>query len=141
MPTPPTQDPIAALNDVLNEVFEVVQDVKQAHRKVPQNHELHAQLEALLGDLGRWVQRLIEEDSVLGAPALGSVPSAAGRSPRNFWPTDAPDDEVRRVVGEHLSRLADHVAAALADQRDDGARAVLREVQDEVHDRMTMLRT
>jgi hypothetical protein len=39
------------------------------------------------------------------------------------------DEEVRRIVGEHLDRLGQHLAAALAEQQDDKVRAALAEVE------------
>ena len=122
-------DPITALNDVLSEVIDVVQDVKQAHRKVSETHSLHAELDHLFADLGTWAQLLLEEDTRLGVSALGLMPSAAGRKPENRWPGEPSDDDVRRVVGEHLERLEEEVAAARAAQDDDRTRAALADVE------------
>ena len=126
---PPPHDPNAALNQVLSEVIDVVQDVKQAHRKVPGTHALHAELDQLFRDLGAWAQLLVARDEALGVSPLASMTSVAGRKPTNLWPGAASDDEVRRIVGEHLDRLEQHVAAALADQEDDGSRAALADVE------------
>ncbi len=37
--------------------------------------------------------------------------------------------EVRRIVGEHLDRLGQHLATALAGQHDDTVRTALGEVE------------
>ena len=127
-PTPP-HDPTAALNQVLSEVIDVVQDVKQAHRKVPETHSLHAVLDQLFSDLGTWARLLIDHDQALGVSPLASMPSVAGRKPPNLWPGAASDEEVRRILGEHLDRLGQHVTAALAEQEDDSARAALARME------------
>jgi len=126
--TPP-HDPIAALNQVLSEVLDVVQDVKQAHRKVPETHALHAVLDQLFQDLGTWAGLLIEQDEVLGVSPLASMSSAAGRTPPNLWPGAASDDEVRGVVGDHLERLAQQVATAVAEQEGESSRRALADVE------------
>ncbi len=129
---PPGDDAIAALNQVLSEVLDFVQEVKQAHRKIPENHHLHAQLDRLFDDLRSWAHLLVEEDEQLGVSPLASMPSVAGRTPPNLWPRAATDDEVRRAVVDHLNRLAEHLSVALAKQDDAGPRAVLAGVQQEV---------
>jgi len=125
-------DPTAALNQVLSEVIDVVQDVKQAHRKVPGTHALHAVLDQLSGDLRTWAQLLAEQDDALGVSPLASMPTVAGRKPPNLWQGPASDEDVRRVIGEHLDRLGQHVEAALAEQDDVGSRAALAAVQEGV---------
>jgi hypothetical protein len=122
-------DPIAALNQVLSEVIDMVLDVKQANRKVPTSHPLYAELDLLFDDLRSWVSTLLDEDRELGVSPLGSMPSVAGRVPPNLWPGTATDEEVRQVVTEHLERLAEHVARAIAEQDDEKARSILIDIE------------
>ena len=127
---PRRDDPVAALNQVLSEVVDAVLDVKQAHRRVPETHALHAVLDQLFADLKTWAWLLADQDQALGVSPLASMPSAAGRTPPTPWHGAATDEEVRRIVGEHLDRLGQHLAAALAEQRDDKVRAALAEVEE-----------
>jgi len=126
---PQRDDPIAALNQVLSEVIDAILDVRQAHRRVPETHSLHAVLDQLFADLRTWAWLLADQDQALGVSPLASMPTAAGRTPPNPWHGAASDEEVRRIVGEHLDRLGQHVAAALAEQQDDKVRAALAEVE------------
>lgn len=131
--------PIDALNQVLSEVIDVVQTVKQAHRKVPETHALHAELDQLFADLGGWARLLIQEDETLGVSPLAGMPSVAGRTPPNLWPGEASDEDVRRIVGEQLERLGRHVADALAAQGNDSTRSVLDDVERGVRSHQTAL--
>jgi DNA-binding ferritin-like protein len=126
---PPREDPTAALNQVLSEVIDAILDVRQALRRVPGTQALHAELDQLFTDLRTWARLLADQDQALGVSPLASMPSAAGRTPPNPWHGAASDEEVRRIVGEHLDRLGRHLSAALAEQQDDKVRAALTEVE------------
>jgi len=124
-----SDDPATALNEVLSEVIDLVQDVKQAHRKVPESHALHAELDQLLIDLRDWAQMLFEQDEALGISPLANMPSVAGRTPPNLWPGEASDKEVCSLIDEHLRRLAEHIITATATQDDGSLREALAEVE------------
>src|SRR3954471_8509380 len=135
-----SDDSIAALNQVLSEVIDVVQDVKQAHQKVPDTHALRGALDDLLADLRGWAGLLVDQDEVLGVSPLSRMPSVAGRTPATLWPGPATDQEVRDIVGQHLDRLEQHVASALAEQDDERSRAVLSAIQRGLLDQQSSLR-
>jgi DNA-binding ferritin-like protein len=125
---PRRDDPAAALNEALSEVIDAILDVRQAHRRVPDTQALHAELDQLFTDLRTWARLLADADQALGVSPLASMPSAAGRTPPNPWHGAASNEEIRRIVGEHLDRLGQHLSAALAEQHDDQVRAALTEV-------------
>ena len=129
MSTPRHDDPAAAINQVLSEVIDAILDVKQAHRRVPETQALHAVLDQLFDDLRTWARLLADQDEALGVSPLASMPSGASRTPLNPWHGAASNAEVRRIVGEHLDRLAGYLSAALADEQDDKIRAALTEVE------------
>jgi len=130
-PVSPSQreDPAAALNQVLSEVIDAILDVRQAHRRVPETHALHALLDRLFADLRTWARLLADQDRALGVSPLASMTGASGRTPPSPWHGAASDEEVRRIVGEHLDRLGQHLGAALAEQQDEKVRAALTEVE------------
>src|SRR5260221_13153513 len=125
----PPRDPMAALNEVLSEVIDVVMALRQAHRRVPEGHELHAELDQLFSDAKSWAGLLMEADTARGVSALAYMPSVAGRQPPNLWHGPVQDDDVRRVVVEQLDRLAEHVGVALTDQDDDRVRELLDQIK------------
>jgi DNA-binding ferritin-like protein len=128
--SPPRRDgSAAALNQVLSEVIDAILDVRQALRRVPGTQALHAVLDQLLADLRTWAGMLADQDQALGVSPLASMPSGASRTPQNPWHGAASNEEVRRIVGEHLDRLGHHLTDALAEQQDEKVRAALAEVQ------------
>src|SRR5258708_8472771 len=111
---PQRSDPTAALNQVLSDVIDAILDVRQAHRRVPETLALHALLDQLFDDLRTWARLLADQDQALGVSPLASMPTAAGRTPPHPWHGAASDEEVRRIVGQHLHRLRDPLAPAAA---------------------------
>ena len=134
---PRRDDPAAALGQVLSEVIDAVLEVKQARRRVSGTHALRAVPGQLFDDLRTWARLLADQEQALGVSPLASMPGATGWQPPHPWHGAASDDEVRRIVGQHLDRLGQHVAAALAEQQEDQVRVALGEVERglQVHQR------
>jgi len=126
---PRPDDPAAALNQVLSEVIDAILDVRQALRRVAETQALHAELDQLLADLRAWARMLADQDEALGVSPLASMATGASRTPQNPWHGAASNEEVRRIVGEHLDRLQHQLSAALAEQDDDQIRAALTEIE------------
>ncbi len=133
-------DPMAALNEVLSEVIDVVMALRQAHRKVPETHELHAELDQLFSDARTWAELLMAADTARGISALDYMPSVAGRQRPDLWHGQASDGEVRRVVTEQLDRLAEHLRVALSEQDDDNVRELLGRINAELQSHLDALR-
>jgi hypothetical protein len=131
---------MVALNEVLSEVIDMVMALRQAHRKVPQTHELHAELDQLFTDARRWAELLMAADAARGVSALDYMPSVAGRQRPDLLHGPVSDEEVRRVVAEQLDRLAAHLRAALSEQDDDRLRELLDRISAEQQSHFDALR-
>jgi hypothetical protein len=132
-------DPMVALNEVLSEVIDMVMALRQAHRKVPETHELHAELDQLSGDARRWAELLMAADTARGVSALDYMPSVAGRQRPDLWHGSVGDEEVRRVVAKQLERLAQHLGVALSEQDDDHVRELLDRINAELQSHLDAL--
>src|SRR5580704_13006206 len=118
MSQPRGDDPVAALNQALSDVIDTVLDVRQAHRRVPETHALHAVLDRLWDDMRAWAALLMDQDQALGVSPLANMVSGAGRTPPHAWHGAASDEDVRRVVGRpRRSRLRAKRAAAFGQPR------------------------
>lgn len=133
-------DPLVALNGVLSDVVDMAMALRQAHRKVPGTHELHAELDQLFSDARRWAELLVEADTARGVSALDYMPSVAGRQRPDLWHGPVGDEEVRHVVTEQLDRLAEHLRAALSEQGDDHVRELLHRISAELQAHLDALR-
>jgi DNA-binding ferritin-like protein len=134
------RDPMTAVNEVLSEVIDVVLALRQAHRRVPEGHELHAQLDQLFSDAKTWAQQLMETDTARGVSALAYMPSVAGRQPPILGPGAMSDEDVRQIVAEQLERLAGHLQAALSEQEDDAIRDLLNRINARLRNHLVALR-
>jgi len=133
-------DPMAALNEVLSEVIDVVMALRQAHRRVPETHRLHAELDQLISDARTWAELLVEADTARGVSALDYMPSVAGRQRPNLWQGRVSDDDVRPVVTQQLHRLGDHVSAAMSGQDDARVRSLLDRISAELQSHLEALK-
>jgi hypothetical protein len=133
-------DPMVALNEVLSEVIDMVMGLRQAHRKVPETHELHAELDQLFSDARRWAELLVAADTARGVSALDYMPSVQGRQRPDLWHGPVRDEEVRRVVAQQLDQLAGHLGVALSEQKDDHVRELLDRINGELQPHLDALR-
>jgi hypothetical protein len=133
-------DPMVALNEVLSEVIDMAIALRQAHRKVAETNDLHAELDQLFSDARRWAELLVAADTARGVSALDYMPSVAGRQRPDLWHGPVGDEEVRRVVAEQLDRLAEHLRVALSEQDDDHLRELLDRINAELQPHLDALR-
>jgi hypothetical protein len=133
-------DPMVALNEVLSEVIDMVMALRQAHRKVPETHELHAELDQLFNDGRKWAELLVAADTGRGVSALDYMPSVAGRQRPDLWHGPVRDEQVRRVVAEQLDRLAEHLRAVLSEEDDEQVRELLDRIGVELQSHVEALR-
>jgi len=133
-------DPMVALNEVLSEVIDMVMALRQAHRKVPESHELRAELDQLFSDARSWAELLVAADTARGVSALDYMPSVAGRQRPDPWHGPVGDEEVRRGVAGQLDRLAEHLRVALSEQEDDSARELLDRINAGMQSHLDALR-
>jgi DNA-binding ferritin-like protein len=131
---------MAAVNGVLSEVIDVAMALRQAHRRVPEEHELHAELDELLSDARAWAESLLEADAARGVSALAYMPSVAGRQRPDLGHGQLSDDDVRRILAEQLEDLARHVHAALSQPEDDHIRDLLDRINAELQAHLAALR-
>ncbi len=139
MVTSGTNDPLTALNLALSEVIDAIRELKQARWQVARTSELHAVLDGVFDDLVGWEHLLLEQDEALGASPLSYMRSAAERASPAAWAATAGEDEILATVTEHLNRLAEHVAAAQAQQDREVPREALREVEVGLRGRLDTL--
>jgi hypothetical protein len=122
-------DSIVALNQILDEVLELILEVKQADRKVLPSHELHGELDRLFADLLSWRTLLADQDLALGVNPLSFISSAAGRTQVILWSGNPTDDEVSLLVGAHLLRLESHLSSLLDDTSDETSAGAFSEIR------------
>jgi hypothetical protein len=133
-------DPMVALNEVLSEVIDMVMALRQAHRKVPETHELRAEIDQLFTDARRWADLLVAADTARGVSALDYMPSVAGRQRPDLWHGPVGDEEVRRDMAGQLERLAEHLRIALSEQDDDRVRELLDRINAELQSHLDAVR-
>ncbi len=133
-------DPVAAFNEVLSEVIDVVMAVRQAHHKVSETHQLHAELDQLFSDARTWAELLVEADTARGVSPLDYMPSVAGRQLPALWQGRVSDAVVRQVVTQQLLRLGEHLSVALSAQNDDRVRELLDRISAELQSHLDALR-
>ena len=109
---------------MIDEILDLVLEVKQAHHVVPEDHPLHAQLDTLFGQLSGWTGALAQRTRALGGSLLeGGITTVAGRHARNLFPTAVDDAAVADVLAGPLQAAADHARVHRAGVADVDAEA------------------
>ncbi len=106
----PASQVVAELQAMIDELIDLVLEVKQAHHAVPQDHPLHAQVDALFSEPSGWAQALAARTRALGGSLLEGVTSVAGRHARNLFPTATDDAEAAALFAAVGDGLGSHVA-------------------------------
>jgi hypothetical protein len=122
------RDGLGPLNELLNEIIDVVREVRVARWRFSAAVGLNVELDALLNDARSWSRLIIEQDEEHGVSPVGLVPTAAGRGAIDLGPDGGTAEGVRAVLSGVLQRLADHIAEVLVAERDESVRAALAEV-------------
>jgi len=127
-----SNDPLAALNQVLSEVIDLAVTTRQVGHAVPRGHELHAELDRLFASARSWAEQLVGVDSAMGVSALAYMTSPTGRLPSGPQPSPGSEEEVSRAVGQQVGRLAAHVRAAMGQQQDPRVLELLGRIDTEL---------
>lgn len=125
-------DPLAALNAVLNEIIDFVREVKDARWRFGAAGSLHAELDSLFGDAKSWAAHLVEVDDDHDRSPLASMPTPSERRSSSLRPHISTVDDVRRELDDVLDRLDHHLAGAVALQVDADLRDALADVENGV---------
>src|ERR1700732_4373706 len=125
-------DPLVALNAVLDEIIDLVREVKDARWRFGASASLHSELDSLFDDARRWARDLVELDEDHGRSPLPSMPTASARQSRDLHADISSEDDVRRQLDDALARLDQHVAIAIASQVDEDLSEALGDIDDDV---------
>ena len=110
---PRHDDPAAALNQVLSEVIDAVLDVRQAQRRVPETHALHAVLDQLASALKPGgIYLIVDHEAAAGAGAsqtstLHRIEDAVVRSEVEAagFKLDASSNLLRHPADDHTAKV------------------------------------
>jgi hypothetical protein len=123
-------DPPDGLSTVLDELIDLVQQVKQARWRFGSSVPLRDELDSLFDDVRSWARRLIEEEEDHGHSPLDSMRTASVRQSTLGISGIATAEDVRRALDGTLERVGEHLTRALALQADSELRAALTDVDD-----------
>lgn len=123
---------VAELQAMIDELIDLILEVKQAHHAVPEDHPLHTELDGLFAQLSGWTHALADRTRALGGSLLEGVTTVAGRHARNLFPTAVDDADIVRALVAPLQAAAEHAGihrAGVGDV-DPKAAALFAEVAD-----------